>query len=480
MNSYTRKANVLAALLASSMCVTACGPSNNETVDPQPAQDMSSTDQGMDMTTPDMPADMTMPVDMPADMTEDLCADVDCSTPPAPRCDGDTAITSSAGTCDTTTGMCTYTETPTECTGDTPVCQAGTCVASEVNDPDPTCENYCDVITTNCTGDNAQYGSREECISYCEGVGGWDTGAAGDDSGNSIACRIYHGNAPAAADPAMHCNHAGPSGGNVCGSWCDVYCNLGFEHCAGPNKLYDDEAACQTACADISADGSPGDIEYDTVQCRIYHLGAPAASMPDAHCSHGAEVASDFCVGSPDDFIFSTDPPSAYTRHDRMGMPAVSTALISDKEGYNDQDPINDADPANPYVGEMVNNLTALHTALDDDLIGAGLVPCSMITSTNGLPSCVGQRVSQGGPTVASLVIPDHITIDPTLASGFPNGRLLSDPVIDVTLAIILLDMNAHTPTTLAELPLNPGSNDLGVEGAFLTTFPFLHPPHTP
>ena len=46
--------------------------------------------------------------------------------------------------------------------------------------------------------------------------------------------------------------------------------------------------------------------------------------------------------------------------------------------------------------------------------------------------------------------------------------------------AIILLDLSVHTPTTLAELPLNPIQNDVGVEGAFLTTFPYLHPPHMP
>ena len=425
-------------LLTSALVISACGGNNTDNNTPAPVpKDMAMTqDQGTDMPdTPDMPiveVDMPDTPDMPI-VEEDMPVDM----PPAQ---------------------------------DMPVDMPST-------DPDPTCENYCDVVTTNCTGDDAQYESREACLSYCEAVGGWEEGMKGDTSGDTIACRIYHGGVAAGA-PTTHCDHAGPTGGNVCGSWCDVYCNLGFEHCSAANELYDTEAECQATCATFDDSGSPGDIEYDTVQCRIYHLGSPAASMPDTHCSHGGETPTDFCLGSPDDFIFSTDAPATYTRYDRMGMPAVSTALISDKVGYNNQDPIDDAASNNPYVGEIVNNLTGLHAALDDDLTGATLTPCSMSTTTNGLPSCLGQRVSQGGPIVASLAVPDHITIDPSQSAGFPNGRLLADPVMDVTLAILLLDMSAHTPLTLAGLPLNPPRNDVGVEGAFLQTFPYLHPPH--
>jgi len=34
-------------------------------------------------------------------------------------------------------------------------------------------------------------------------------------------------------------------------------------------------------------------------------------------------------------FNFGTETPDAFTRVDRMGMPAVATALISSKDGYN-------------------------------------------------------------------------------------------------------------------------------------------------
>ena len=348
--------------------------------------------------------------------------------------------------------------------------------------PTPTCDAYCDVVMANCTGENVQYGSRDECIDYCENVAGWEPGEAGAVDGNSIGCRIYHGGDPASTDPATHCPHAGPSGGGVCGSWCDNYCELMGNNCS---DVYADDAECQTACGGFNDTGNAGDVEYDTVQCRIYHAGAPAATDAATHCPHAQEVPTEICLGLPTDFNFVTNVPGDYTRRDRIGMPAVSTALIASKDDYNDDGPTDDV--AQTYVGEIVASLTALvGTAgtpgiLRDDLEGAALTPCTT-ADLNGdsLPDCAGQEVAAGGPTVVSLVVPDTISIDPTQPAGFPNGRRLADPVMDVTLAIILLDMTVHTPTTLAELPLNPPENDLGVEGAFLTTFPYLHPPHTP
>lgn len=90
--------------------------------------------------------------------------------------------------------------------------------------------------------------------------------------------------------------------------------------------------------------------------------------------------------------------------------------------------------------------------------------------------SCLTQTIpGTGGATPASLVVPDTLKIDTGTASGFPNGRTLTDPVIDVTLAILFLDVNAagQSPATLASLPLNPPANDK----PFLTSFPYLAAP---
>lgn len=85
---------------------------------------------------------------------------------------------------------------------------------------------------------------------------------------------------------------------------------------------------------------------------------------------------------------------------------------------------------------------------------------------------CVNQTAVPGR-SVADLVVPDTIRVNLQQASGFPNGRRLQDPVVDVTLAVIFLDLTVHNPATLAGVPINPPSNDR----AFLATFPFLAAP---
>jgi hypothetical protein len=280
-----------------------------------------------------------------------------------------------------------------------------------------TCAAYCAQLTTNCTGVNAQYENMADCMSYCDSAG-WAVGTSADTSGNTLACRIYHGGVPAAGEPGEHCDHAGPGGDGVCG----------------------------------------------TTDFRTEATG--------------------------------------YARVDRMGMPAVATALVSSamKNSYNDGNPSAAAGGDGEEVGgfprwapEFAGSLIGIHTALNDDLMTLGLTQCGTFAPRPlpmGLPDilpCATQQVGAGGPAVLSLVAPDTLQIDTTAPAGFPNGRRLSDPVIDVTLAIVLLDLRTHPATTFVTYDrpgpmgpgLNPTRNDVA-EGVFLTTFPYLHPAHTP
>ena len=77
-------------------------------------------------------------------------------------------------------------------------------------------------------------------------------------------------------------------------------------------------------------------------------------------------------------FNFNNGPVGAFARVDRMGMPAVSTALIgsSRKNSYNDADP--SADVNGDFVPDLVGQLTGLTNALADDLTGLGLTPCAV------------------------------------------------------------------------------------------------------
>gem|GEM_PF-423280 len=165
---------------------------------------------------------------------------------------------------------------------------------------DPSCADYCALVTANCTGDNAQYTDETACLTYCETGASLPIGTLADTGGNTVGCRMYHAQAAVDLnDPVTHCPHAGPSGGNICGTWCENYCHLEDVNCTANNDIFGDDAACQAACALYDPNGAAGDADGDTVQCRIYHLGVAGLDSPDSndlHCPHGAEDGGGVCV----------------------------------------------------------------------------------------------------------------------------------------------------------------------------------------
>ena len=196
----------------------------------------------------------------------------------------------------------------------------------------------------------------------------------------------------------------------------------------------------------------------------------------------GTDASTPLPDGSVAEMGFRDDPATAYTRVDRMGMPAVSTALISGadatdpvtKEEYNDDSPTEDA--AAEHSAELLANLQAIITTLGDQLELAGYDVCA------DAATCAFQTIAPGVPVVG-LIVPDTLTLGVMAPPSFPNGRRLSDPVIDITLAVALLDLNdadndydgqPMTPGTFAAIPLNPAANDVD----FMEGFPFLAEPH--
>jgi hypothetical protein len=227
-------------------------------------------------------------------------------------------------------------------------------------------------------------------------------------------------------------------------------------------------AAFTSACGD---DGSDTETN-DTSTSPSAPMTDPGTTAPEP--TTGGPTTVDPTPGDPtndpttedpttedpnDPFVFDQTPPGDLVQLDRMGMPAVATAVISkeQKDAYNEADPAVDA--ASTFVPDIIANVTALHTALDDDLTGLGLTPCA-----------AADCVAQAGP----LVVPDTLKIDVSKPAGFPNGRRLEDPVIDITLAVVMLDLGTHAADTFAKLPVNPPKNDKD----FLPDFPYVAPPN--
>lgn len=102
----------------------------------------------------------------------------------------------------------------------------------------------------------------------------------------------------------------------------------------------------------------------------------------------------------------------------------------------------------------------------------AAPTPSLVIGTSFDVTPCLLQTAVPGR-SVTNLVIPDVLNLDLTQPAAFPNGRRYLDPVIDITLAAIFLDLRRHPADTLARIPVNPN----GVDQPLPTTFPFLAPP---
>jgi len=157
------------------------------------------------------------------------------------------------------------------------------------------CQNYCTTVKAACTAANEQYnfiGGPADCPTFCNSVS-WAAGTTGS-TGNTLACRSDHATLASQSNPDLHCQHAGPTGGALCGNYCDTYCELALEACTGPNQIYASPAECQTACAGLTVGANANLKTGDNVQCRIWHL-ATAVATPVPHCNHG-RVVSTTCI----------------------------------------------------------------------------------------------------------------------------------------------------------------------------------------
>jgi hypothetical protein len=172
--------------------------------------------------------------------------------------------------------------------------------------PLPSCEKYCSLVTANCTGDNAQYLSLQDCLAFCNHLPLGERSRDGDQKTTAtIACRQYWADSPARTDPKAHCLAAGPFGANRCGDRCTAFCDVVLDACtsqAGAVTVYATQPDCTTACAgftfrdagtDGGGEGVYGPSRGDTLNCRLFYLRAAgvdasacAALKPSGPCQN--------------------------------------------------------------------------------------------------------------------------------------------------------------------------------------------------
>jgi hypothetical protein len=151
------------------------------------------------------------------------------------------------------------------------------------------CEEFCQVVLAACQNDengegHAVYDSSFSCERQCAM---FPPGTAGDETGNSLACRLQHARVALdfPGERAIECPAAGPGGDGICGSNCEGYCTLMGQQCGD----FGDAATCPEECADVTDLGgfNVSQFEGNTLQCRFYHLSA-ALVGPALHCPHAA------------------------------------------------------------------------------------------------------------------------------------------------------------------------------------------------
>ncbi len=238
------------------------------------------------------------------------------------------------------------------------------------------------------------------------------------------------------------------------------------------------------------------------INLALARLMALSATITLCACGGGGGDSA----GDP--FIFATADPDRYARVDRMGQPALATALLSRGEGApapvdgngnpvnpaggnpfnsfnNQRDALNRGDPVNDARdfafmltrGPQINSLANIHFKIRPQLVAIGLTPCSVETATPPL-SAADIDISECVRIAAPVVIPDVVTYNPNATSGWPNGRGFDDPVVDRLLAAALLRIGA--PHTLDALvgTINPSRDEAGTPQP--TTFPFLREAYPP
>jgi hypothetical protein len=82
------------------------------------------------------------------------------------------------------------------------------------------------------------------------------------------------------------------SGGTSVKLTCDDYCTQVQKNCTGDNAQWWIVDSCKAGCATWTP-GALMDMTGNTLGCRLYHSGAPAAMTPAMHCAHSGPTGGD-------------------------------------------------------------------------------------------------------------------------------------------------------------------------------------------
>jgi hypothetical protein len=209
---------------------------------------------------------------------------------------GTTCMTSTAtGVCDGN-GTCVACNNASDCPQPQTICQSATCTGNVCGLAPANNGGVCNAATCMngianaadlCANGACVDGGTTMCSPYVCGATACETTCAGDND-----CV----NPPNTCDTGIGRCTNGPK--------CTDYCNEMAINCTGANLMYFSNAACLATCAQLPQGALTDMGGQDTLGCRLYHGGAPAAGDPMTHCPHAGPAGEAVC--GPDCTSFCT------------------------------------------------------------------------------------------------------------------------------------------------------------------------------
>ena len=151
---------------------------------------------------------------------------------------------------------------------------------------------------------------------------------------------------------------------------------------------------------------------------------------------------------------FNYDDPEKLEKHpeglkqvDRMGNPAVNTALISApfKDAFNFGEP---KDDAKNFAGVIANQILTLDGRFKTCANGNNSGAIAACNDPKTLPACLAAATACNPnlPLLASLAIPDVLRFASNVLDGYPNGRRLADHTTDLLIQLIVQTDRLNPP----------------------------------
>jgi Domain of unknown function (DUF4331) len=203
--------------------------------------------------------------------------------------------------------------------------------------------------------------------------------------------------------------------------------------------------------------------------------GKPVADQKAANAVVGVWASTERQTINPDG-----SGSGGYQQISRLGNPLVNEVIIplGEKDRFNRTTPEDDATNYGKYV--LQPELAAVLNVLFPDMVNApeknrtDIVQAVLqgVPGLNAFPGKAGMnatdtlKLNLGVPPAAE---PNRLGVLADDTAGYPNGRRLTDDVVDIDLQVVAGALMGN------EVPLGDGVNQNDVE--FLTEFPYLAPP---